>query len=159
MCRFPRNVRMLHNVKKNDIDVFEVHVHVSSLQMHVYVQLQINLKCTDARASTDNMIIHACTFGTPNCWKKRQVTLIRGFNSFTNTFVIGLFKYTCTRRESLPTNAAPILLKKTRFWDHLTFITQILVLTVGLISIPSRSMSIANRDDDNEKHTFDFTKI
>ena len=38
---------MLHNVKKNDIDLFEV--HVSSFQIHVHVQLQINLKCTDAR--------------------------------------------------------------------------------------------------------------
>ena len=40
---------MLHNVKKNNIDLFEVHVHVSSFQIHVHGQLQISLKCTDAR--------------------------------------------------------------------------------------------------------------
>ena len=41
----------------------------------------------------------------------------------------------------------------------LTFITQILVLTVSLIKIPCKSMSTAIRDDDNVKHTFDLTKI
>ena len=40
---------MLRNVKKNNTDIFEVHVHVSSFRIHVHVQLQINLKCTDAR--------------------------------------------------------------------------------------------------------------
>ena len=49
MFRCPRSVKMLHNVKKNNIDLFEVHVHASSFQIHVQVQLQINLKCTDAR--------------------------------------------------------------------------------------------------------------
>ena len=73
MLRCSRSIQMLHNVKKNNIDLFEVHAHVSSFQIHVQVQLQINLKCTDA----DNMIRHECTFGTPNYWKKRQVTLIK----------------------------------------------------------------------------------
>ena len=49
MFRCSRSVQMLHNVKKNNIDIFEVHVHTSSFQTHVHVQLQINLKCTDAR--------------------------------------------------------------------------------------------------------------
>ena len=49
MFRCSRSVKMLHNIKKNNIDHFEVHVHVSSFQIHVHVQLQINLKCTDAR--------------------------------------------------------------------------------------------------------------
>ena len=40
---------MLHDIKKNNIDIFEVHVHVSSFQIHVHVQLQINLKCIDER--------------------------------------------------------------------------------------------------------------
>ena len=40
---------MLRNVKKYNIDIFEVHVLVSSFQIHVHVQLQINFKCTDAR--------------------------------------------------------------------------------------------------------------
>ena len=40
---------MLHNVKKNNIDLFKVYIHVSSFQIHVHVQLQINLKFTDAR--------------------------------------------------------------------------------------------------------------
>ena len=40
---------MMHNVKKNNIDRFEVHVNVSSFQIYVHVQLQINLKCTDVR--------------------------------------------------------------------------------------------------------------
>ena len=40
---------MLHNIKKNNIDIFEVLVHVTSFQIHIHVQLQINLKCTDAR--------------------------------------------------------------------------------------------------------------
>ena len=40
---------MLHNVTKNNIDLFEVYVHVSSFQIHVNVQLQISLKYTDAR--------------------------------------------------------------------------------------------------------------
>ena len=66
---------MLHNVKKNNIDLFKVHVNVSSFPIHVHVQLQINLKCTDA--STDNMIIHACTVGTQNHCKKSQVILIK----------------------------------------------------------------------------------
>ena len=45
-----RNIQMLHNVKKNNIDIFEV--HVSSFQIHVHVQLQIHLKCTVARPAT-----------------------------------------------------------------------------------------------------------
>ena len=49
MFRCSRSVQMLHNVKKNNVDLFEVHVHVSSFQIYVHVQLQINLKCTDAR--------------------------------------------------------------------------------------------------------------
>ena len=46
---FPEMSKMLHNVKKNNIDLFEVHLHVSFFRMHVHVQLQINLKCADAR--------------------------------------------------------------------------------------------------------------
>ena len=38
---------MLHNVKKNKIDLFEERVHVSSFQIHEH--LQINLTCTDER--------------------------------------------------------------------------------------------------------------
>ena len=34
---------------KNNIDLFEVRVHVSSFQIHVHVQLQVNLKFTDTR--------------------------------------------------------------------------------------------------------------
>ena len=49
MFRCSRSVQMMHNVKKNNIDHFEVHEHVSSFQIHVYIQLQINLKCTDVR--------------------------------------------------------------------------------------------------------------
>ena len=48
---------MLHNVKKNNIEIFKVHVHVSSFQIHVHVQLQISLKCTDARPQ---IIYHTC---------------------------------------------------------------------------------------------------
>ena len=44
-----RSVQMLRNVTKHNIDLFIVHIHVSSFQIHVRVQLQINLKCTDAR--------------------------------------------------------------------------------------------------------------
>ena len=40
---------MLYNVKKNNVDLFEVHVHVSSFQIHAHVQLQINLKRKGAR--------------------------------------------------------------------------------------------------------------
>ena len=40
---------MLHDIKKNNIDIFEVHVHVSSFQIRVHVQLQMNLKCIDER--------------------------------------------------------------------------------------------------------------
>ena len=47
---------MLGNVKKNNIGIFEAHVHVSSFQIYVHVRLQINLKCTDA----ENMTVHAC---------------------------------------------------------------------------------------------------
>ena len=49
---------MLHNVKKNNIDLFEVHVHVSSFQIHVHVQLQTDQIEMYRRASTDNMLIH-----------------------------------------------------------------------------------------------------
>ena len=49
MFRCFKSVQMLHDVKKNNIDLFEVHVHVSSFQIHVHVQLQINLKYTGAR--------------------------------------------------------------------------------------------------------------
>ena len=49
MFRCSRSVQMLHNVTKNNFDLFEVHVHVFSFQIHVHVQLQVNLKCTDAR--------------------------------------------------------------------------------------------------------------
>ena len=61
---------MLHNVKKNNIDLFEVHIHVSSFQIHVHVQLQINLKCTDARPQ---MTIHACAVGTPIIERKDRL--------------------------------------------------------------------------------------
>ena len=47
MCRCSRRVQMLHNVKKNNADLFEVHLHVCSFQIHVHEQLQIILKCTD----------------------------------------------------------------------------------------------------------------
>ena len=47
MFRCFRSAQMLHNVKENNIDLFEE--HVPSFQIHEQVQLQINLKCTDAR--------------------------------------------------------------------------------------------------------------
>ena len=72
MFRSSRSVQMLHNVKKNKIDLSEV--HVSSSQIHEH--LQINLKCTDERPQI--IWSYVCTFGTPNYWKKRQVTL-KGF--------------------------------------------------------------------------------
>ena len=54
---------MLHNVKKNNIDLFEVHVHVStSKYVYTYSSDQFEMY---RRASTD-MIIHVCTLGTPN---------------------------------------------------------------------------------------------
>ena len=149
MFRCSRSVQMLHNVTNNNIDLLEVHVHVSSFQIYVYLQLQIgerggsvvecrtperevrgsrpnaavlcpwarhftprkywlitqeamapsrhdwkivdwdvkpqhNQQPTAAdqsemyrRASTDSITIHACTVGTPNYWKERQVTLIK----------------------------------------------------------------------------------
>ena len=116
MLRYSRSVNVLYNVKKNNIDLFEEHLYVSTSK-YMY-----------RRASTDNMTIHVCTLGTPNYWKKRQVTLIKkGFNSFKKSYVIGPFKYACTWRESVPTIATPILLKKRRCWYHLTYITQILL--------------------------------
>ena len=77
MFRCSRSVQMLQNVKKNNTDIFEIHVYVSSFQIHVHVQLHINLKCTDASPQIIWSYMHACTFGTPNYWKKRQVTLIK----------------------------------------------------------------------------------
>ena len=117
--RCSRSVQMLHNIKKNYIDIFEVHVHVSSFQIHVHVQLHISLKCTDARPQIIWSYMHACTFGTPNYWKKWQITLIKKVLILliillffvcvvvlrpcqqlrSNSFVIGSFKYTCTWRE------------------------------------------------------------
>ena len=41
MFKCSRSVQMLHNVKKNNIDLFEVHAHISLFQIYVHVQLQI----------------------------------------------------------------------------------------------------------------------
>ena len=71
-----RSVQMLHNVKKNNIDLFEVHVHVSSFQIHVHVQLQISLKCTDACPQIIWSYMHALS-EHQTIERKRQVTLIK----------------------------------------------------------------------------------
>ena len=113
MFRCFRSVQMLHNVKKNNIDLFEVHVHVSSFLIHVHVQLQFNLNCTDARPQI--------------IWSYMRALSEHQIIERKDRFVIGSFKYTCIWRESVPALATPILLKKTRCWYHLTFITQIVV--------------------------------
>ena len=76
MFQCSRSVQMLHNVKKNNIDLFEVHVHVSSFQIHVHVQLQINLKCTDARPQIIWSYMRALS-EHQTTERKRQVTLIK----------------------------------------------------------------------------------
>ena len=54
---------MLHNVKKNNIDLFEVHVHVStSKYMYFTAADQFEMYRI---AFTDNMVIYACTLGIP----------------------------------------------------------------------------------------------
>ena len=57
---------MLHNVKKNNTGIFEVHVHVSSFQIHIHTRTVADQFQMYKRASTDNMVIDACTFGKPN---------------------------------------------------------------------------------------------
>ena len=98
-----------------------------SNSMHVHVQLQINLKCTDAHPQIIWSYMRALS-EHQNCWKKRQVTLIKKVLIILKMLLsyghLHIYIYTW---ESVPTFATPILPKKTRCWYRFTFLTQIFV--------------------------------
>ena len=79
MLRYSRSVHMLHNVTKNNIDLFEVHLYVSTS------------KFMYRRASTDDhTYVH---FRNTKLLKEKAGYINKkGFNSLK----IGPFKYACT---------------------------------------------------------------